>query len=96
MDTTFWHDRWASNKIGFHRSAVNPLLEAHWASLGIVPASKVLVPLCGKSYDMVWLEEQGCAVVGAELSPVAVRDFFVEQDRQPAHQPRCQEPLPTT
>ena len=36
---------------------------------------------------MVWLEEQGYSVVGAELSPVAVRDFFVEQDRKPAHQP---------
>jgi thiopurine S-methyltransferase len=34
------------------------------------------VPLCGKSLDMVWLAERGHAIVGSELSPLAIRDFF--------------------
>jgi thiopurine S-methyltransferase len=40
----------------------------------------VLVPLCGKSVDMRWLRERGCTVTGVELSDIAVRDFFKEQN----------------
>jgi thiopurine S-methyltransferase len=32
--------------------------------------------LCGKSVDMMRLAAQGYSVVGAELSPLAVQDFF--------------------
>ena len=42
--------------------------------------SRVLVPLCGKSRDMIWLETQGHHVVGAELSRIAVEAFFAEND----------------
>jgi thiopurine S-methyltransferase len=42
----------------------------------------VFVPLCGKSLDMVWLRSQGNHVLGVELSPIAVQDFFVEQGMQ--------------
>ena len=41
------------------------------------------MPLCGKSLDMIWLAEQGYQVVGVELSSIAVRDFFRENDLQP-------------
>jgi thiopurine S-methyltransferase len=41
------------------------------------------VPLCGRSLDLVWLAEQGRQVVGCELSPVAVRDFFRQQRLTP-------------
>jgi thiopurine S-methyltransferase len=40
----------------------------------------VLVPLCGKSPDMLWLAGQGYAVTGVELSEIAVRAFFEEAD----------------
>jgi thiopurine S-methyltransferase len=38
----------------------------------------VFVPLCGKSLDMLWLREQGHAVLGVELSEKAVSAFFEE------------------
>ncbi len=38
----------------------------------------MLVPLCGKSVDLLWLAERGHAVTGVELSPVAVQAFFEE------------------
>ncbi len=37
------------------------------------------MPLCGKSLDMFWLAER-FDVVGSELSDIACRDFFEEQD----------------
>ena len=42
----------------------------------------MLVPLCGKSLDMLWLAEQGHRVVGVEISPLAAAAFF-EENRLP-------------
>ena len=38
----------------------------------------MFVPLCGKSLDLAWLCEQGMSVVGIDLSPLAVQNFFEE------------------
>ncbi len=40
------------------------------------------MPLCGKSLDLRWLAEQGHEVVGVEISPIAVKDFFAENHLQ--------------
>ncbi len=79
MESTFWHDRWARNQIGFHLSEVNPYLQRHWPGLGLAGGTGVLVPLCGKSLDLMWLAQQGCQVLGVELSEKAVEEFFQEQ-----------------
>lgn len=42
------------------------------------------MPLCGKSLDMLWLAEQGFHVTGVELSSIAVRDFFRENNLRPS------------
>lgn len=78
MDFSFWHTRWQENKIGFHQAVTNPQLERFWPRLGVSPPGRVLVPLCGKSLDMVWLEKQGWDVLGVELSSVAIEAFFAE------------------
>lgn len=83
MDPGFWHERWRDNRIGFHRDVPLPLLVRHWPTLELPPASRVFVPLCGKSLDMVWLAEQGHRVLGIELSPLAVRQFFDERGLVP-------------
>lgn len=79
MDSTFWHDRWAHNQIGFHLPEVNPYLQRHWPGLGLASEARVLVPLCGKSLDLLWLAQQGHQVLGVELSEKAVEEFFQEQ-----------------
>jgi len=83
MQPEFWQDRWASNQIGFHQHEVNPYLQRHWPVLGLPEGAKVLVPLCGKSLDLVWLKSQGYQVVGVELSEQAVEAFFSEQGLVP-------------
>lgn len=83
MQHEFWHQRWQQNQIGFHSHEVNPYLQRQWPALEIEPNSRVLVPLCGKSNDMLWLLAQGYQVVGVELSPLAVEAFFLENGLQP-------------
>jgi len=72
----FWHERWLTGQTGFHQSAVHPLLERWWPSLDVPAGARVYVPLCGKSLDMAWLADRGYRVVGSELSPIAIREFF--------------------
>src|SRR3546814_15692586 len=76
MDPDFWQQRWRDNRIGFHRDGVLPLLEKHWPSLGLATGSRVFVPLFGKSLDMAWLAARRHRVLGVELSPLAVGQFF--------------------
>jgi thiopurine S-methyltransferase len=83
MEPEFWHQRWASNQIGFHEGQVNAYLARHYADLGLAPGETVFVPLCGKSVDLRWLADQGAHVVGVELSPIAVESFFAEQGLSP-------------
>lgn len=83
MEPGFWHERWQKGEIGFHLDRFNPKLLTHWPRLAVPVDATVFVPLCGKSLDMLWLREQGHRVVGVELSPVAVSQFFEENDATP-------------
>jgi thiopurine S-methyltransferase len=80
MESNFWHERWEKNEIGFHKSEFHPFLQQYWPSLNIPQGSSVFVPLCGKSRDLLWLQNQGLSVIGVELSQLAVEDFFAEND----------------
>lgn len=83
MDSEFWHRRWQNNEIGFHQDNVNKLLKAYFNQLNLPRGSRVLVPLCGKTTDMSWLAGQGYDVVGIELSPIAVEEFFGDLGTEP-------------
>ena len=83
MEAQFWLQRWQEGQTGFHRDEVMPLLEKHWPALSLSPGRRVFVPLAGKSKDMLWLASQGYRVLGVELSPLAVEQFFEENKLQP-------------
>ena len=83
MNTDFWLERWQNNQTGFHQNEINSYLTRYWPELGLPQGSRVLVPLCGKSLDMLWLEEQGYSVVGIELSRLAIEAFFSENALTP-------------
>lgn len=77
MQSEFWLDKWAQNQIGFHQTQVHASLPQFWP---VMPKhSRVLVPLCGKSIDVMWLAQQGYEVTGVELSEKAILAFFQEQ-----------------
>ena len=69
-----WLERWREGRIGWHEAGGNASLRKYWRAEG----RRVLVPMCGKTVDMLWLEEQGNSVVGVELSDIAARAFFEE------------------
>src|SRR5690348_18017582 len=83
MRAEFWLERWREGRTGFHRDTPMPLLLRHWPALALPRGSRVLVPLCGKTLDMPWLAEQGHRVLGVELSPLAVEQFFAGQGLAP-------------
>ncbi len=74
----FWLEKWEESKIGFHDLKPHELLVRFWGSLELPSNSHVLVPLCGKSKDMIWLKDAGYDVVGVELSETAILSFFEE------------------
>jgi len=79
MEPDFWLGRWARGETGWHQSEVEPGLIAHFSDL---PPTRILVPLCGKSLDLVWLASKGHEVLGVELSELAVRSFFADNALQ--------------
>ncbi len=73
--TNPWLERWAVNQTGWHEANGNRHLQNHWRWSG----RRVLVPLCGKAVDLLWLANKGNTVVGVELAEVAAEAFFAEQ-----------------
>lgn len=79
MKKEFWLEKWDKDSIGFHQSKYHPVLESKISLLNIKGLEKtILVPLCGKTLDMIFLKEQGFKVIGSEFSQKACEDFFRE------------------
>ncbi|KXI27674.1 thiopurine S-methyltransferase [Paraglaciecola hydrolytica] len=83
MEADFWHQRWEKGEIGFHERDINPLLISYFHQLDLPKASRIFVPLCGKTHDISWLLDLGYQVVGAELSEVAIKELFKQLDIMP-------------
>ncbi len=67
-----WLERWKEGRTGWHEPEGNRNLKTHWDASG----HRVLVPLCGKTQDLLWLESKGNEVVGIELAEMAIVGFF--------------------
>jgi thiopurine S-methyltransferase len=78
MRINFWIKTWGKGNIGFHLADFHPALDKYWPKLEA--GTSVLVPLCGKSRDLLWLEERGLDVIGVEFVESAVLDFFRESN----------------
>lgn len=76
MEANFWHQKWERGEIAFHQSEANPFLVEHFEKLNLAKASRIFLPLCGKTRDFAWLLARGYRVVGAELSELAINELF--------------------
>ncbi len=83
MDAGFWHQKWKINEIAFHQGIANPLLVKYLDRLSLRKGGRVFLPLCGKTLDIHWLISRGYRVSGAELSPIAVEQLFLELGVEP-------------
>lgn len=78
MEHSFWHGCWENNKIAFHQLKPHKLLLQYFSANKLINGTRVFVPLCGKSLDMLWFMGNGAYVIGCELSEIAVKQFFIE------------------
>ncbi|MFT7235658.1 MAG: thiopurine S-methyltransferase [Methylophagaceae bacterium] len=83
MDAEFWHQKWESKQIGFHRDQVNHLLVKYLSALDLIAGQTIFLPLCGKTVDIAWLMGQGLFVRGIELHEPAVIELFASLSLKP-------------
>ncbi|WP_295456357.1 thiopurine S-methyltransferase [uncultured Thiodictyon sp.] len=83
MEPDYWLGRWHRGETGWHLDAVNRHLSTFWPGLEVPVGTQVLVPLCGKTLDLLWLAGQGYRVLGVELSRLAIDAFFVDNGLTP-------------
>jgi len=83
MDAKFWIKAWQDGRTAFHQGTYNASMMKYFSLFRPQPGQKVLVPLCGKTKDMLWLHEQGMKVHGIEWYAQAVEDFFAENRLAP-------------
>ncbi|CAJ1956321.1 unnamed protein product [Cylindrotheca closterium] len=79
-----WLNRWESRQIGFHLSDVNAVLTKFADKLLMAEgeedcsATRVFVPLCGKTLDMVYLASRAGDLYGVEGIKTALEEFAAE------------------
>ena len=78
MEQDFWNERWEAGRIGFHQPAGHSRLPDLVESM---PRGRALVPLAGKTPDIVTLHQKGYDVVAVEFIESAVRAFGEEQSQ---------------
>lgn len=83
MEHPDWNARWRDGQIAFHQSCVSASLKAYADRVWPDTVGRILVPLCGKTLDMVFLAERADAVVGVEYVEQAVGEFFAERRLSP-------------
>ena len=80
METEFWIKAWNEGRTNFHQESYNPKLVKYFPTFKPQAQQKVLVPLCGKTKDLLWLQSLNQNVHGFELHQQAVEDFFTENN----------------
>jgi thiopurine S-methyltransferase len=83
MELSYWVSRWEKNNIGFHMPGGYPGLKKAWKKLRLDTDQRILVPLCGKSDDLLFLSAHSSLVRGVEISEKAILEFFTEQGIKP-------------
>lgn len=70
-DQAFWQDRFETGQTGWDRGAPSPQLQA-WLAAGALPPGRVLVPGCGRGWEVEALARHGAEVTGIDYAPAAV------------------------
>lgn len=83
MEPEYWLNRWQRGEIGWHGDETNRHLRTFWPQLGVPAGALVLVPLCGKTRDLLWLASRGDRVLGVEISELGAKSFFSENGLDP-------------
>lgn len=83
MDKEFWSNAWNERQIGFHQSEINKNLRQFSSLFGQKSGDSILVPLCGKTLDMIYLQQLNFKIDGVEIVEQAIKEFFSENNLIP-------------
>lgn len=83
MEHEYWLEKWRNADTFWHQKSINQYLMQYIDKLDLQAGESILVPLCGKTKDMLWLADRGYHVVGVELSRLACEAFFHELQVEP-------------
>ncbi len=89
MEPEFWIKSWEESRTGFNQQQYHAKLTQYFPQMQPQAGQSVLVPLCGKTIDMVWLASLGLQVHGVELYSGAVEDFFAENKFESVCKTEC-------
>ena len=91
VDSQFWIKAWNEGRTAFHQEEYHEKLIEYFPQLKPSEGQRVLVPLCGKSKDLLCLHELKLRVHGIELHEKAVESFFTENKLSPVTKERDQD-----
>lgn len=91
MEKNFWQKKWDLNEIGFHQKETSPLLEKYLNKIIYHNGTKshCLIPLSGKTNDIIYLKNYFSLVTGVEIIKKAVESFFSENNFKPVQKENC-------
>jgi thiopurine S-methyltransferase len=77
MQPQFWLESWEreGTATSFHRQDIHPYV-VRYATPEMLRGKRVLVPLCGKTNDLLWFAQHAEHVIGIELAEKAIIQFF--------------------
>ncbi|MFN8353122.1 MAG: thiopurine S-methyltransferase [Spirosomataceae bacterium] len=81
MEAAFWFKSWELGGFytSFHRKDIHPYV-LNYLSPEVIENKNILVPLCGKTVDMLYLSQFANKVIGVELVEEAILQFFQENN----------------
>ncbi|MGA0556913.1 thiopurine S-methyltransferase [Larkinella sp. VNQ87] len=77
MEKQAWAESWEASNNRFHRQDVHPYVLKHLTPFALMEKS-ILVPLCGRSLDLVYFSQFAERVVGVEQAESVILQFFAE------------------
>ena len=66
-----WESRYQSGSTGWDRGTVSPALK-YWLNIGQLEPGRVLVPGCGRGFEVIELASKGFEVTAVDIAPSAV------------------------
>ena len=81
MEASFWHRSWELGGFhtSFHRKDIHPYV-LQYMHPNEIEGKNILVPLCGKTIDLMYLSQYANKVIGVELVEEAILQFFSENN----------------
>ena len=81
----FWKGKWKGTTLpAFHNIQISEAVKTFGKYF--TPNSEVLIPLCGKSVDLIHLSKKVLTVTGIEFVQTAIDQFFTENNLEPTIQ----------